>query len=753
MVRKLIRTGAACVAVLLLASAWGDTTIFGQGTVASVTINKFSYPATDDVQISGSGFTSGETVSLTITQIGGGLSVPLGTAPAVGGSFSGVSWNPDDSTRGTFLLTATGLTSAKVARAVFTVGLQTVADDAGSDDLGGQKDLSFLTIDYGVPGSTRIVTTWGWDDTAWTGGNTGDACTLFDVNSDGDADYSLCVTVAGSPAAYQATRMYRCGPAPTFLGARSDRCSQPTLVTTPLQSSGSLTTPSHNSDPFGAAAAHGQGNSCGSKTGAFPCVTDDTVAALVVQLSDINNQSAKLINICSYPSQEPNSNPSDCVVTPNSGFLTIRKESSPTAGSFTFNTSSPAIGGLSAFNITTADDNGVIKGDRQFLTFTPATLAYVREAVPAGWTLSSAGCVIQTAGGTTTGSYDAQNKGVSNVEIREGLETICTFVDTRDNPSLTLTKFVDDTYSGAAPASMWTLTATKKGTTDATTFTSGVAAQVPPGTYVLSESGGPTSGYLNGASWNCGANGTSVTEVTVDPGATVSCSITNTVILPTLVVRKTVNNDAGGNKHAVDFSVKLNNGTDTPFIQDTAFPGNADRGTVSFQNLAPGTYTVTENPSTGYTADVSNCANIVLQRGETKTCTIVNTATAASPSLSTVQRLVVHDSVTITGVRRGATQKTGNNIVTFKLYTTNSCDGPNGTTPALYTEPAIALDLTDPAKVNFTVPTVNGYLYNPGAGTKTGTFFWRVTYSGDDHNLPFTTPCGSEKTVVTLDPN
>ena len=144
MVRKLIRTGAACVAVLLLASAWGDTTIFGQGTVASVTINKFSYPATDDVQISGSGFTSGETVSLTITQIGGGLSVPLGTAPAVGGSFSGVSWNPDDSTRGTFLLTATGLTSAKVARAVFTVGLQTVADDAGSDDLGGQKDLALL---------------------------------------------------------------------------------------------------------------------------------------------------------------------------------------------------------------------------------------------------------------------------------------------------------------------------------------------------------------------------------------------------------------------------------------------------------------------------------------------------------------------------------------------------------------------------------------------------------------------------------
>lgn len=69
----------------------------------------------------------------------------------------------------------------------------TLVDDQGADDEPGQKDLNFLTVDYApVDG---IDVTWGWDNTAWSGNNTGDACTLFDVDSDGFANYSLCITV------------------------------------------------------------------------------------------------------------------------------------------------------------------------------------------------------------------------------------------------------------------------------------------------------------------------------------------------------------------------------------------------------------------------------------------------------------------------------------------------------------------------------------------------------------------------------
>jgi hypothetical protein len=129
-------------------------------------------------------------------------------------------------------------------------------------------------VDYapGTPG--QIEVSWGWDDTAWSGNNTGDACTLFDTDADGFANYSLCVTVGGSPATYQSTRLYSCG------DSRTDRCDQPTTLISPFNSTGSASVVS-NSDPFGVPSSpyydpdHVTGNTCSDTTG---CYTDDTVA-------------------------------------------------------------------------------------------------------------------------------------------------------------------------------------------------------------------------------------------------------------------------------------------------------------------------------------------------------------------------------------------------------------------------------------------------------------------------------------------
>ena len=766
---KAVRAGALCLAVALLASVWGDGVVYGQGTVVSVSTNRFDYLGTQDVLISGSGFTSGENVTLAITQIGGGSIANV--AGAIGAAFVDLSWNPPDNLRGTFLLTATGQTSSKTARAIFTVGLQLLPDDAGPDDLSGQKDLNFLTIDYGNPGSQTIVTTWGWDDTAWTGNNTGDACTLFDVSSDGDADYALCVTVGGSPAAYLSTRMYRCGPSPLFLGARSDRCTQPTLVTTPIASSGALTTPDHNADPFGNpassvfAASHAQGNKCGAKSGAFPCVTDDVVAALVVQLNDISNQAAKLINVCSYPSQEPNSDPSDCVITPNSAFLTIVKRSTPTTGTFTFNTSASAIGSGPSFTFATSVDLGsnVFKGERLLLTFPAGTLDYVRETVPAEWTLTSAACVIQTGGsGTSTGTPDTSagtgGKGVAGVELREGLETVCTFEDARDNPGLTLIKTVVDAWpdvSGGAVATDWTLTATNTTTNVSTTFTTGVAAQIAPGTYRLAESGGPSTGYLAGK-WSCAPHalgGANQDELTIASGETVSCSITNTAQPATLIVKKTVVNDAGGSRHATDFSIKLNGSGNYTFVQNAdEFAGNADKGVYTFANLAPGTYTVTETQQTGYDAPVySNCSTLNLPRGGSATCEITNNDTKNTPGGNTDQSVVLHASVEFTGIIRNAPDAATGNKAIFRLYSDAGC------TVQVNQDETVALSFANASATTGTAATSAGYTFNPAGATQTGSFYWKVTYPGDTYNSTYSTPCGAvpngQKTTVTLDPH
>ena len=304
---------------------------------AAVHTDKFDYRPGENVIISGAGFQPGEAVVLLVQhangQADGDGHQPFTTIADQEGQLA-EQWyvNPDDSRHAIFILTAEGTVSGRRAATIFTDSAITLVDDQGPDDYPGQKDLNFFTFDYGLPGATQISVSWGWDDTAWPGGNTGDACTLFDTNADGKANFSLCVTVAGSPAAFQATRLYSCS------NGRSDRCTQPTLIPS-FTSTGTAGVVS-NSDPFGTAgphfsAAHVTGNTCGNTPG---CYTNDTVAVLTVRLADMGGVSAKLLNVCSYPSQEPNSAPSECVITPNNGFLTIVKNATPSDSTqFTFN--------------------------------------------------------------------------------------------------------------------------------------------------------------------------------------------------------------------------------------------------------------------------------------------------------------------------------------------------------------------------------------------------------------------------------
>ena len=302
----------------------------------------------------------------------------------------------------------------------------------------------------------------------------GDACSLFDTNGDGKANYSLCVTIGGKPATYKSTRLYSCG------DNRSDRCDQPTTLINPFTSTCAATVVP-NSDPFGVptspyyATQHVSGNTC-SDTG---CYTADTVAACTVKMADFGNPlSAFLINVCSYPSQEPNSAPSECVITPNNGFLTIIKNVTSTADQtvpqFTFNLGSgqTSQNGQSSWTINlTKGFNGVWTGSVPLISFAPGTQYDLTEAIPKLWKLDSVSCAIQTSPPTPTGTPPgttpvpgSANAGVTDFAIQSGLETICTFTDSIDESqlpaNLKLIKTVTNDNGGTAVATDWTLTAT-----------------------------------------------------------------------------------------------------------------------------------------------------------------------------------------------------------------------------------------------------------------------------------------------------
>ena len=176
-----------------------------------------------------------------------------------------------------------------------------VVDDQGPDDEPGQKDLSQLTVEY--TGGVLTFSGWNWDDTATSGANTRDACTLFDTNNNALADWSLCVIVE-TDGTYN-SKLYSCD-----ADSRADRCGGPTEVTT--FSSTCTASVVANSDPFGANTDHDDTNDCDVDP---VCYTSDTVASCTIDLDDVGGStSARLLNVCSYPSQEPNSDPSDCVV-------------------------------------------------------------------------------------------------------------------------------------------------------------------------------------------------------------------------------------------------------------------------------------------------------------------------------------------------------------------------------------------------------------------------------------------------------
>ena len=89
------------------------------------------------------------------------------------------------------------------AQAQIVVPANCDLDVQGADDEPGQKDLNQACEEFGdfLPFDRHV--SWNWDNTQWSGNNTGDACALYDtqgVGGDGDdyANFAVCVTIGAN---------------------------------------------------------------------------------------------------------------------------------------------------------------------------------------------------------------------------------------------------------------------------------------------------------------------------------------------------------------------------------------------------------------------------------------------------------------------------------------------------------------------------------------------------------------------------
>jgi hypothetical protein len=473
-------------------------------------------------------------------------------------------------------------------------------DTAGANDEPGQKDLNKLCVDYaGLP--TTVSTTWNWDETGTSGANTMDACNLFDTDGDGNINYSVCVTTTGDPAAFQTLTTYSCG------DAKADRCTSPATVVSSGTTSCGVSQVTN--DPFPGPPNSAKGDS-------YP---KDTQGNCTVQLSTVGGASAKLIDVCSYPSAQPNSDPSDCVIAqPKAGKLEVIKDLVPNSDTGLFNLQVDAV-----TKATDVGDNGTT-GE----VVVPEGNHSVGETAGTSTSLASYDSSISCRDLNGTGSVIASGSGTSlaNIPIADGTDVVCTVTNNRNSGTITLIKSVTNDNGGTAGVNDFGLSI------GGTSVTSGQTLTLPNGSYALNEVG--SSGYQFVSLTGTGCPTQLGGSVTLSGGQNITCTITNDDIAPQLTVIKHVVNDSGGTKTASDFTMNVT-GTN---VSDSSFPGAESPGTTVTLNA--GSYSVSEGPVTGYAGNFSADCSGTITIGQTKTCTVTNDDIA--PKL-TITKIVVND--------------------------------------------------------------------------------------------------------------
>jgi hypothetical protein len=281
-----------------------------------------------------------------------------------------------------------------------------VCDDAGPNDQPAQVDLNCMDRADNVAG--KLFVKWSWDDiNSWTGsGQTGDGCALIDTDNDGNVNVAICARIQNNASGTQIIQVPTTGAADVYIctDSKPDRCAAPSspvaniLTTTCTVAQVAEAFPTQGDDGFDIEAT---------------CSIDLGIQGLS------GASSLDLVNVCSFPSGEPNSNPFDCVVTVGAGFLQIVKVTIPASSQLSGFTLSPAAtNGFDAFAVAGGITSGLIP-------VAPGNHS-LTETLIAGWQLDDVTCILNNA---STGTENLGTKSITNFSIQSGQTTVCTFTN------------------------------------------------------------------------------------------------------------------------------------------------------------------------------------------------------------------------------------------------------------------------------------------------------------------------------------
>ena len=218
------------------------------------------------------------------------------------------------------------------------------------------------------------------------------------------------------------------------------------------------------------------------------------------------------------------------------------------------------------------------------------------------------------------------------VTLNPGDVKECTITNDDVAPGLTLVKQVTNNNGGTAVVSDFNLYI------DQVEVVSGNSNPVEANTtYTLTEDG--VAGYAAGQ-WSCNAGTQVGNTITLGEGETVTCTITNDDIAPSLTLVKSVMNNDGGGQLASAWTLNASGLTSI----------SGAGGAVSDSTFSAGTYTLSETGPDDYTASAWVCQGgsqnddqITLSLGQSATCTITNDDVEP---LLTVTKVVMNDSET-----------------------------------------------------------------------------------------------------------
>ena len=274
---------------------------------------------------------------------------------------------------------------------------------------------------------------------------------------------------------------------------------------------------------------------------------------------------------------------------------------------------------------------------------------------------SSLACVDAAHGNAPVALIDG-----NKVSVGFDQDVVCTFTNTK-KPKLTVVKIVVNDNGGTKLVADFPLFV------NAQQVQSGVATTLAAGSYVVSETG--HSDYTATIGGDCDANG----GVTLAGGEHKTCTITNDDKPAKLIVIKNV---VGGSKSPGDFQLTIH---DLVAQGGNTFAGQSGAGTTRTL-LTVGSYSVVEGAHDGYTVAYSaDCAGTIAL-GQTKTCTVTNTAIQTPPPPPPPPPVPAPTLIDLTVTKADTPDPLNvNGQLTYTLVVTNK--GPSTATNVLLVDP------------------------------------------------------------------